>query len=240
MTGVELAKGETRSDWLKRPLTAKQLDYAAQDVLYLPDIHAQLVQRLAERAQRLRVGPGSDPSSEMGPLVTAAHRDRVASFLDVGASEGAEVVVDGRADLPGGDGFWLRPSLLDLVTPEMTVYREEIFGPVLSVLRADDLDEAISVVNANPYGNGVAIFTSDGAAARRFTHEIGAGMVGINVPIPVPMAYYSFGGWKQSLFGDSHVHGIEGVHFYTRTKAVTARWSEPPRAAQGLAFPTNQ
>jgi malonate-semialdehyde dehydrogenase (acetylating)/methylmalonate-semialdehyde dehydrogenase len=198
-----------------------------------------LVDEVADRARALRVGPGEDPASEMGPLVTGAHRDRVAGFLDAASAEGASVVVDGRRDLPAGGGFWLRPSLLDRVRPGMSVYDEEIFGPVLSVVRTADLDEAIALVNANPYGNGTAIFTSSGAAARRFQHEVQVGMIGINVPIPVPMAYYSFGGWKQSLFGDTHVHGMEGVHFATRAKAVTARWTGASVGGGSLAFPTN-
>jgi malonate-semialdehyde dehydrogenase (acetylating)/methylmalonate-semialdehyde dehydrogenase len=187
-----------------------------------------LVRALAERARRLRTGPGTDPDSDMGPLITEAHRDRVAGYLATAEAEGAEVVVDGRGvKVPGGDdGFYLGPSLVDRVTPSMQVYRDEIFGPVLSVVRVDDLDGAIDLVNANPYGNGTAIFTRDGYAARRFRRDVQVGMVGINVAIPVPMAYYSFGGWKQSLFGDAHVHGMEGVRFNTRLKSVTTRWSE--------------
>jgi malonate-semialdehyde dehydrogenase (acetylating)/methylmalonate-semialdehyde dehydrogenase len=191
-----------------------------------------LVRALAERAGHLRTGPGTDPESDMGPLVTEAHRDRVARYLASAQAEGAEVVVDGRGvKVPGGDeGFYLGPSLVDRVTPSMQVYRDEIFGPVLSVLRVDDLDGAIDLVNANPYGNGTAIFTRDGYVARRFRRDVQVGMVGINVAIPVPMAYYSFGGWKQSLFGDAHVHGMEGVRFNTRLKSVTTRW---PEAAPG-------
>ena len=189
----------------------------------------RLVAAIAERAGSLRTGPGIDPDSDMGPLITRAHRDRVAGYLDAAAAEGATVVLDGRGvSVPGGaDGFFLGPSLVDRVGPEMTVYRDEVFGPVLSVLRADTVDEAISLVNANPYGNGAAIFTRDGAAARRFRRDVQVGMVGINVAIPVPMAYYSFGGWKQSLFGDAHIHGMEGVRFCTRLKTVTTRWPEP-------------
>jgi malonate-semialdehyde dehydrogenase (acetylating)/methylmalonate-semialdehyde dehydrogenase len=189
---------------------------------------------------------------DMGPLVTEAHRDKVASYLDAGTAAGAELVVDGREHkIDGADeGFWLGPTLFDQVRPEMSLYTEEIFGPVLSVLRVDTYDEALALVNGNPYGNGTAIFTNDGGAARRYQNEVEVGMVGINVPIPVPMAYYSFGGWKHSLFGDSHAHGMEGVHFFTRGKVVTSRWLDPAdRAGAGgrdgavnavnLGFPTH-
>jgi malonate-semialdehyde dehydrogenase (acetylating)/methylmalonate-semialdehyde dehydrogenase len=198
-----------------------------------------LVEKIKERATALRVGRGTDPAAEMGPLITRAHRDRVASYLDEGATAGARVALDGRDCSVAGceDGFWLGPSLLDDVTPDMTAYQDEIFGPVLSVVRADSYDEALELVNANPYGNGTAIFTNDGRAARRFQMEVEAGMVGVNVPIPVPVAYYSFGGWKGSLFGDRHVYGPEGVDFYTRTKVVTARWTDP--GGVNLGFPQN-
>ncbi|MGO8872312.1 MAG: CoA-acylating methylmalonate-semialdehyde dehydrogenase [Acidimicrobiales bacterium] len=194
-----------------------------------------LVRALRERAEALTTGPGTDPSSDMGPLITEVHRDRVAGYLDSAETEGAEVVVDGRkVEVPGHEGgFYLGPSLVDRVAPSMRVYRDEIFGPVLSVLRVDDLDQAIDLVNANPYGNGTAIFTRDGNAARRFRHDVEVGMVGINVAIPVPMAYYSFGGWKQSLFGDAHVHGMEGVRFNTRLKSVSTRWPEGPVVGHG-------
>jgi malonate-semialdehyde dehydrogenase (acetylating)/methylmalonate-semialdehyde dehydrogenase len=177
----------------------------------------------------------------MGPLVTRAHRDKVSSYLDAGISEGAELVVDGRQISADGDddGFWLGPTLFDRVTPHMSVYTDEIFGPVLSVLRVGSYDEALDLVNSNPYGNGTAIFTNDGGAARRYQNEVEVGMVGINVPIPVPMAYYSFGGWKSSLFGDTHAHGTEGVHFFTRGKVVTARWLDPSHGGINLGFPTN-
>jgi malonate-semialdehyde dehydrogenase (acetylating)/methylmalonate-semialdehyde dehydrogenase len=202
----------------------------------------ELVAKIAERVARLRVGPGSDQRSEMGPLVTAAHRDKVASYLDSGVREGAVLAVDGR-DHPvaGGtaEGFWLGPSVLDHVAPPMRCYADEIFGPVLSVVRAATYHDALQVINRNPYGNGTAIFTNDGGAARRFTSEVEVGMVGINVPIPVPMAFYSFGGWKASLFGDTHVHGTEGVHFYTRGKAVTSRWLDPSHGGVNLGFPVN-
>jgi len=202
----------------------------------------ELVAKIAERVARLRVGPGSDQRSEMGPLVTAAHRDKVASYLDSGVREGAVLAVDGR-DHPvaGGtaEGFWLGPSVLDHVAPPMRCYADEIFGPELSVVRAATYHDALQVINRNPYGNGTAIFTNDGGAARRFTSEVEVGMVGINVPIPVPMAFYSFGGWKASLFGDTHVHGTEGVHFYTRGKAVTSRWLDPSHGGVNLGFPVN-
>jgi malonate-semialdehyde dehydrogenase (acetylating)/methylmalonate-semialdehyde dehydrogenase len=179
----------------------------------------------------------------MGPLVTREHRDKVAGYLDSGVADGATLAVDGR-DHPvtgdAADGFWLGPTVLDHVTPQMRAYQDEIFGPVLSVVRAPGYAEALEIVNANPYGNGTAIFTNDGGAARRFTHEVEVGMVGVNVPIPVPMAFYSFGGWKSSLFGDTHVHGTEGVHFYTRGKAVTSRWLDPSHGGVNLGFPVNQ
>jgi malonate-semialdehyde dehydrogenase (acetylating) / methylmalonate-semialdehyde dehydrogenase len=187
-----------------------------------------LVRALTARAAALTTGPGTDPGSDMGPLITAAHRDRVTGYVGSAESEGATVVLDGReVKVPGGDdGFFVGPTLVDHVTPAMAVYRDEIFGPVLSVLRVDSLSEAIDLVNANPYGNGTAIFTRDGHAARRFRRDVQVGMVGINVAIPVPMAYYSFGGWKESLFGDAHIHGMEGVRFNTRLKSVTTRWPE--------------
>jgi malonate-semialdehyde dehydrogenase (acetylating) / methylmalonate-semialdehyde dehydrogenase len=202
-----------------------------------------LVARIAERVGSLRVGPGTDHRSEMGPLVTAAHRDRVASYLDSGVQEGATLAVDGRVHpvIGGaGEGFWLGPSVLDHVTPQMDCYRDEIFGPVLSVVRAASYDDALALVSGNPYGNGVAIFTNDGGAARRFVSEVEVGMVGVNVPIPVPMAYYSFGGWKASLFGDTHMYGTDGVHFYTRGKAVTSRWLDPSHGGVNLGFPVNK
>jgi malonate-semialdehyde dehydrogenase (acetylating) / methylmalonate-semialdehyde dehydrogenase len=203
----------------------------------------ELVAKIAERVARLRVGPGDDEEADMGPLVTQAHRDKVASYLDSGAGDGAVLAVDGRGHpVTGGEpgGFWLGPSVLDHVTPQMSCYTDEIFGPVLSVVRASSYADALAVVSENPYGNGTAIFTNDGGAARRFTHEVEVGMIGINVPIPVPMAFYSFGGWKSSLFGDTHVHGTEGVHFYTRGKAVTSRWLDPSHGGVNLGFPVNQ
>ena len=203
----------------------------------------ELVAKIADRVHGLRVGPGSDDRSEMGPLVTGAHRDKVASYLDTGVREGATLAVDGRMHpvIGGGaGGFWLGPSVLDHVTPEMSCYRDEIFGPVLSVIRVPTYDDALRLVSENPYGNGVAIYTNDGGAARRFVAEVEVGMVGVNVPIPVPMAYYSFGGWKASLFGDTHIYGTEGMHFYTRGKAVTSRWLDPSHGGVNLGFPTNK
>jgi malonate-semialdehyde dehydrogenase (acetylating)/methylmalonate-semialdehyde dehydrogenase len=199
----------------------------------------ELVDKIRDRIGRLRTGDGRR-GCDMGPLVTGAHRDRVASFVAAGEADGAKVVADGRGIEVDGepDGFWLGPTLLDHVRPEMSVYTEEIFGPVLSVLRAPTYDDALALVNANPYGNGTAIFTNDGGAARRYQAEVEVGMVGVNVPIPVPMAYYSFGGWKNSLFGDTHAHGTEGVHFYTRGKVVTTRWLDPSHGGVDLGFPT--
>ncbi|MPY93707.1 MAG: CoA-acylating methylmalonate-semialdehyde dehydrogenase [Acidimicrobiia bacterium] len=199
-----------------------------------------LVAAIAARLEGLRIGPGTDPEAEMGPLVTADHLERVASYLGVAESEGASLVVDGRRREVGGAGFFLAPSLVDHVAPTMRVYREEIFGPVLCVVRVDRYEDAVALVNAHEFGNGCALFTRDGGAARRFQFEVDCGMVGINVPVPVPVAYYSFGGWKASLFGDTHMYGPEGVHFYTRTKVVTARWPEPATSAVDLAFPGNR
>ncbi|WP_270255090.1 CoA-acylating methylmalonate-semialdehyde dehydrogenase [Kocuria marina] len=204
------------------------------------DIADELVAKIAERARALRTGDGRR-GADMGPLVTAAHRDRVAGFVDAGEQAGATVVVDGRQGSydAEGSGFFLGPTLFDHVTPQMSVYTEEIFGPVLCVVRVDTYDEAIELVNSNPYGNGTAIFTNDGGAARRYQNEVSVGMIGVNVPIPVPMAYYSFGGWKNSLFGDSHAHGTEGVNFFTRGKVVTTRWLDPSHGGINLGFPQN-
>jgi malonate-semialdehyde dehydrogenase (acetylating)/methylmalonate-semialdehyde dehydrogenase len=196
-----------------------------------------LVDAIRERLPKVKVGDGMQPDSEMGPLVTREHRDKVASYIDKGAEEGARVVADGRESSPGGDGFWLGVTLLDDVKPDMDVYRDEIFGPVLGVTRVDTYDEAVRLVNENPYGNGVALFTRDGGVARQFQFEVEAGMVGINVPIPVPVAYYSFGGWKASLFGDTHVYGPDAIHFYTRGKVVTSRWPDPATSQVDLGFP---
>jgi len=194
-----------------------------------------LVQAIATRIPSIAVGPGTDPASQMGPLVTAEHRDRVRSYIDGADAEGARIVVDGR-DAPCV-GFFLGCSLLDRVRPGMRVYDEEIFGPVLSVVRVDTYDEALAVVNGNPHGNGAAIFTRDGGAARRFEVDVEVGMVGVNVSIPVPVGFYSFGGWKASLFGDSPMYGPEGVRFYTRPKVVTSRWPSPASDGVDLGFP---
>ncbi|GAA4685531.1 CoA-acylating methylmalonate-semialdehyde dehydrogenase [Phytohabitans rumicis] len=206
------------------------------------DAGAALVEAVSAKAAAVKVGPGRDATSEMGPVVTSAARDRIVGFIDSGERQGARITVDGRGLVVPGyeDGFFVGPTVVDEVTPGMDVYREEIFGPVLSVLRAETVDHAIRLVNANPYGNGTAIFTSSGEAARRFQRGVQVGMIGINVPIPVPMAYYSFGGWKDSLFGDKHVHGPEGISFYTRAKVITARWphvSHP--AGASYHFPTS-
>jgi malonate-semialdehyde dehydrogenase (acetylating)/methylmalonate-semialdehyde dehydrogenase len=197
-----------------------------------------LVSAISARLPKIKVGPGADAASEMGPLVTREHRDRVAGYLESGPAQGATLVVDGRQDAAfGGDGFFLGPSLLDDVRPEMDCYRDEIFGPVLGVVRVDSYAEALQLVNDNPYGNGTAIFTRDGGAARQFQFDCNVGMVGINVPVPVPVAYYSFGGWKASLFGDTHMYGPEGINFYTRAKVVTARWPDPGSSSVDLGFP---
>jgi malonate-semialdehyde dehydrogenase (acetylating)/methylmalonate-semialdehyde dehydrogenase len=197
------------------------------------DPHVEAIKR---RLPNVTVGDGTDPASEMGPLITEAHRDRVASYVADARAEGATVLVDGREDLQG-DGFFLRPSLIDDVRPGMAAYDDEIFGPVLGVTRVDSYDSAVALVNENPFGNGTAIFTRDGGVARQFQFDVQAGMVGINVPIPVPVAYYSFGGWKSSLFGDRHISGSEAVDFYTRTKVVTARWPDPATSTVDLGFP---
>ncbi|WP_370947911.1 CoA-acylating methylmalonate-semialdehyde dehydrogenase [Amycolatopsis sp. cg5] len=214
---------------------------AVSVVVAVDPIGDELVAKIAERIKGLRVGDGRRPSSEMGPLVTAAHRERVESYVDAGVDAGAKLVVDGRGvDVDGAAaGFWLGPTLFDDVRPEMSIYTDEIFGPVLSVARAGGYAEALELIHANPYGNGVAIFTNDGGAARRFQNEVEVGMVGVNVPIPVPVAYYSFGGWKDSLFGDSHAYGPEGFHFFTRTKVVTSRWLDPSHGGVNLGFPRN-
>jgi len=195
------------------------------------DAAEPLVERLRERAEAVKVGPGLEPGSEMGPVVTAQARERIVDYIGQGVDAGATPVVDGRGLEAGGDGFWVGPTLFDAVTPDMAIYRDEIFGPVLSVVRVGTLEEAIELINANPYANGTAIFTGSGQAARIFQRKVQVGMIGINVPIPVPMAFYSFGGWKDSLFGDHHIHGPEGIRFYTRAKAVTSRWPEEAQDA---------
>jgi malonate-semialdehyde dehydrogenase (acetylating)/methylmalonate-semialdehyde dehydrogenase len=198
----------------------------------------RLLPLIGQRVRSIHVGDGMEPGSDMGPLVTAAHLDRVRRYVEEGIAEGATLVADGRAvEAAPQNGFFLGPCVFDHVRPEMSIYRDEIFGPVLSVVRVDHYHDAVDLVNANPHANGVAVFTSDGRAARRFQSDIQVGMVGINVPIPVPMAYYSFGGWKESLFGDAHVHGAEGVKFYTRGKVVTARWPASEHRGVNLEFP---
>jgi malonate-semialdehyde dehydrogenase (acetylating) / methylmalonate-semialdehyde dehydrogenase len=214
---------------------------AVSVVVAVDPVGDELVEKIAQRLPALRVGDGRRPDSEMGPLVTAAHRDKVASYVDGGVAEGASLVVDGRGHpVDGADsGFWLGPTLFDNVEPGMSVYADEIFGPVLAVVRRPSYSDAVELVNANRYGNGTAIFTNDGGAARRFQNEVEVGMVGVNVPIPVPVSYYSFGGWKDSLFGDSHAYGPEGVHFFTRSKVVTSRWLDPSHGGVNLGFPQN-
>jgi malonate-semialdehyde dehydrogenase (acetylating)/methylmalonate-semialdehyde dehydrogenase len=209
---------------------------AVSQVVAVGAVAEPLVAAIMERIPKVTVGSGLDPASEMGPLVTGEHRDRVASYVAGAEDEGATVLVDGREGAPE-PGFFLRPSLLDRVEPGMRAYDEEIFGPVLGVARVESYDDAVRLVNDNPYGNGVAIFTRDGGVARRFQFEVQAGMVGINVPIPVPVAYYSFGGWKASLFGDRHIYGPEGIDFYTRGKVVTSRWPDPATSTVDLGFP---
>jgi malonate-semialdehyde dehydrogenase (acetylating)/methylmalonate-semialdehyde dehydrogenase len=209
-------------------------------VVAVGEVAEPLVRAIEARLDRVRVGPGNDPENEMGPLITREHRDKVASYLDIAADEGARVVRDGRRQRFEGDGFFLGVSLVDGVKSDMRVYKDEIFGPVLSVMRVADYEEGLRVINANEFGNGTAIFTRDGGAARRFQREVNVGMVGINVAIPVPVAYYSFGGWKASLFGDHHMYGPEGVRFFTRTKVVTQRWPDPATSTIDLGFPRNR
>jgi malonate-semialdehyde dehydrogenase (acetylating)/methylmalonate-semialdehyde dehydrogenase len=205
-------------------------------VVAVGDVAEPLIDAIKERIPKIKVGDGMEPDVEMGPLITREHRDRVASFIEQAPEEGATVVADGR-ELANGDGFFLGPSLIDNVTPGMECYSQEIFGPVLGVARVDTYDEAVRLVNENTFGNGTAIFTRDGGAARQFQFEVQAGMVGINVPIPVPVAYYSFGGWKDSLFGDTHIYGPESINFYTRGKVVTSRWPDPATSKIDLGFP---
>jgi malonate-semialdehyde dehydrogenase (acetylating) / methylmalonate-semialdehyde dehydrogenase len=210
---------------------------AISHVVAVGDAGDRLVEAIKERLPKIKVGNGMEPDVEMGPLVTREHRDKVASYLDSGPAQGATLVADGRESAPDGDGFFLGVSLLDNVTTEMDAYKDEIFGPVLGVTRVDTYDEALRMVNENPYGNGTAIFTRDGGVARQFQFEVQVGMVGINVPIPVPVAYYSFGGWKSSLFGDRHIYGPEGIDFYTHGKVVTSRWPDPATSKVDLGFP---
>jgi hypothetical protein len=224
-------------------LTPRMLDQAKalQRQLALDNLtwHDGVVDRLAARAKRVATGPGDAADSEMGPVITCAARDRITGLIDKGVSEGATLVVDGRKpNIPGHpSGFFVGPTLFDRVTPAMAIYREEIFGPVLCVVRAESLTEAIALINGNPYANGAALFTRSGHAARRFEQGVEVGMAGINVPIPVPMAFYSFGGWRNSLFGDLNVHGTDGVRFYTRLKTVTSRWPDDGSAAPGFHMP---
>ena len=213
---------------------------AVSVVVAVDPVGDELVAKIAERIGKLRIGDGRRPDSEMGPLVTAAHHERVESYVAAGVEAGASLVVDGRGVEVDGEpaGFWLGPTLFDKVRPEMSIYTDEIFGPVLAVARCADYEAALDLVNANPYGNGTAIFTADGRAARKFQNEVEVGMVGVNVPVPVPVSYYSFGGWKDSLFGDSHAYGPDGFHFFTRTKVVTSRWPEQASGVS-LGFPRN-
>ncbi len=210
---------------------------AISQVVAVGGVGDDLVAAIKERLPKIKVGNGLDDGVEMGPLVTEAHRDKVAGYVGGAAEQGATIVADGRESAPAGDGFFLGLTLLDDVTPEMDAYKDEIFGPVLGITRVDTYDEALKLVNDNPYGNGTAIFTRDGGVARRFQFEVEAGMVGVNVPIPVPVAYYSFGGWKASLFGDTHIYGPEGINFYTRGKVVTSRWPDPATSKVDLGFP---
>ncbi len=210
---------------------------AISQVVAVGDVGDRLVAAIQQRLPKIKVGNGLEPDVEMGPLVTREHRDKVASYIDGAHDQGADVVADGRETAPQGDGFFLGVSLLDNVTPEMDAYKDEIFGPVLGVTRVDTYNDALDLVNENPYGNGTAIFTRDGGVARQFQFDVQAGMVGINVPIPVPVAYYSFGGWKSSLFGDTHIYGPEGINFYTRGKVVTSRWPDPATSKVDLGFP---
>ena len=201
------------------------------------DVADRLVDALAARLPKLKVGDGTHPDTDIGPLITAEHRDKVAGYIGAGAKAGATLVVDGRDEKVPAGGFFLGTTLMDHVTPEMTVYTDEIFGPVLCVVRAETYEQGLALINDNPYANGTAIFTRDGGAARQFQYDVQVGMVGINVPVPVPVAYYSFGGWKASLFGDTHMYGAEGMSFYTRGKVVTSRWPDPATSAVDLGFP---
>jgi malonate-semialdehyde dehydrogenase (acetylating)/methylmalonate-semialdehyde dehydrogenase len=220
--------------------SAGQRCMAISVLVAVGDAADKLRPKLQERMAKLTTGPGHHPSSEMGPVVTAEARDRIVDYIKQGEAAGADLVVDGRhLTVDGhGDGFWIGPTLFDHVTEDMSIYTDEIFGPVLDIVRVDAWDDAMRMVNESDFANGVAIFTNDGGAARRFQHEVQVGMVGINVPIPVPMAYYSFGGWKASLFGDQHMHGMEGVRFFTRAKAITGRWPDPSHRGVNLGFPT--
>jgi malonate-semialdehyde dehydrogenase (acetylating)/methylmalonate-semialdehyde dehydrogenase len=208
-------------------------------LLAAESIADELVGKIAERIPSIKVGAGTEPDNEMGPLITGEHRDKVRGYVESASGHGATVVVDGRDDVPG-EGFFLKPSLLDNVQPGTPAYDDEIFGPVLSVVRVHGYEDGVRLINDNPFGNGVAIFTRDGGAARQFQFDVNVGMVGVNVPIPVPVSYYSFGGWKASLFGDTHMYGPEGINFYTRGKVVTSRWPDPGTSTIDLGFPTHR
>ncbi len=210
-------------------------------VVAVGDVADPLVDAIKTRLPKIKVGPGTDPQAEMGPLITREHRDKVATYLENGPSQGAKIVVDGREDpTVKTDGFFLGVSLMDHVEPGTDAYKDEIFGPVLGIVRVKTYDEGLKLINDHPFGNGTAIFTRDGGAARQFQFDVNVGMVGINVPIPVPVAYYSFGGWKSSLFGDLHMYGPEGIQFYTRSKVVTSRWPDPATSKIDLGFPQNR
>ena len=212
---------------------------AVSVVLAADAIADELVAKIADRIPGIKVGPGNEPDNEMGPLITAEHRDKVKGYIDGAPADGATIVVDGRENLPA-DGYFVNPTLIDHVKPGMACYDDEIFGPVLSVMRVSGYQEGLETINANQFANGVAIFTRDGGAARKFQFDVQVGMVGINVPIPVPVSYYSFGGWKASLFGDTHMYGPEGINFYTQGKVVTSRWPDPAQSTIDLGFPSDR
>ena len=212
---------------------------AVSVVLAADAIADELVAKIADRIPGIKVGPGNEPDNEMGPLITAEHRDKVKGYIDGAPADGATIVVDGRENLPA-DGYFVNPTLIDNVKPGMACYDDEIFGPVLSVMRVSGYQEGLETINANQFANGVAIFTRDGGAARKFQFDVQVGMVGINVPIPVPVSYYSFGGWKASLFGDTHMYGPEGINFYTQGKVVTSRWPDPAQSTIDLGFPSER
>jgi malonate-semialdehyde dehydrogenase (acetylating)/methylmalonate-semialdehyde dehydrogenase len=222
--------------------SAGQRCMAVSVTVAVGDVAEPLIERLKQKALEIKVGPGLEPGSDMGPVITAQARARIFGYIEQGVAAGAEPVVDGRSLQLDGEGFWVGPTLFDRVKADMSIYKDEIFGPVLSVVRVPALEDAIELINNNPYANGTAIFTGSGHNARAFQRKVHVGMIGVNVPIPVPMAFYSFGGWKDSLFGDHHIHGPEGVRFYTRGKAITTRWPEPAAEAEHhsghMQFPT--
>ena len=209
-------------------------------VVAVEPVADEMIEKIVSRISQIKVGDGRR-ACDMGPLVTKEHRDNVAGYIEIAEADGAKVVVDGRSVVPDGDenGFWLGPTLLDKVPTSSKAYQDEIFGPVLSVIRVSSFEEGLELINGGIYGNGTAVFTNDGGAARRFQNEVEAGMIGVNVPIPVPVAYFSFGGWKNSLFGDSRAHGEEGFRFFTRTKVITSRWLDPSHGGVNLGFPQN-